>query len=37
VIYDAGMAQSVAAIGGVGLLLAAAIGVAWASQRGGPG
>jgi hypothetical protein len=35
-IYDAGVAQSAAAIAGVGLLLAAAIGVAWASQRGGP-
>ena len=32
-VYDAGLAQSAAAIGGLGILLAVALGVAWASQR----
>ena len=33
VVYDAGLAQSAAAVGGLVLLLALAIGVAWASER----
>ena len=32
-VYGAGLAQSAAAVGGLGLLLALALGVAWASQR----
>ena len=32
-VYRAGLAQSVAAIAGLGVLLALALGVAWASQR----
>ena len=32
-VYGAGVAQSAAAVGGLGLLLALAIGVAWASER----
>jgi hypothetical protein len=35
VVYGAGLAQSAAAIAGAGVLLALALGVAWASQRGG--
>ncbi len=33
VIYDAGLAQSAAAVGGLVLMLALALGVAWAAQR----
>ena len=33
VVYDAGVAQSAAAVGGLALLLGLAIGVAWASDR----
>jgi hypothetical protein len=32
-VYGAGFAQSVAAVGGLALLLALAIGVVWASER----
>ena len=33
VVYGAGLAQSSAAVAGLGLLLVLALGVAWASQR----
>jgi hypothetical protein len=33
VVYDAGATQGAAAVGGLGLMLALAIGVAWASNR----
>jgi hypothetical protein len=33
VVYDAGVAQSAAAVGGLEILLAVAIGVAWATDR----
>ena len=36
-VYGAGFAQSAAAVAGLGLLLALALGVAWASQRKGAG
>jgi hypothetical protein len=32
-VYDAGVAQSTAAVGGLVILLAVALGVAWASDR----
>ena len=32
-VYDAGLAQSAAALGGFGIMLALAIGVAWAAER----
>ena len=32
-VYDAGVAQSAAAVGGLVILLAVALGVAWASDR----
>ena len=32
-VYDAGVAQSTAAVGGLVILLALALGVAWASDR----
>jgi hypothetical protein len=32
-VYDAGVAQSAASVGGLAILLAVAIGVAWASDR----
>ena len=32
-VYDAGFAQSAAAVGGLGILLAVALAVAWASHR----
>jgi hypothetical protein len=36
VVYGAGLAQSAMTIAGAALMLALAIGVAWASHRGGP-
>jgi hypothetical protein len=33
VVYRGGLAQSAASVGGLGILLAVALGVAWASQR----
>jgi hypothetical protein len=37
VVYGAGLAISAAAIAGLGILLASALGVAWASHRTGAG